>query len=48
MTGTENRLLTRYDDFEVVDKVIDKKRVKEMLEKKRTEDIQWMMQALNV
>ena len=48
LTGTENRLLTRYDDFEVVDKVIDKKRVKEMLEKKRTEDIQWLMQALNV
>lgn len=48
LTGTENRLLTRYDDFEIVDKVIDKKWVKEMLEKKRTEDIQWLMQALNV
>lgn len=48
LTGTENRLLTRYDNFEIVDKVIDKKWVKEMLEKKRTEDIQWLMQALNV
>lgn len=48
LTGTENRLLTRYDNFEIVDKVIDKKCVKEMLEKKRTEDIQWLMQALNV
>ena len=48
LTGTENRLLTRYDNFEIVDKVIDKKWVKEMLEKKRAEDIQWLMQALNV
>lgn len=48
LTGTENRLLTRYDNFEIVDKVIDKKWIKEMLEKKRTEDIQWLMQALNV
>ena len=48
LTGTENRLLTRYDNFEIVDEVIDKKWVKEMLEKKRTEDIQWLMQALNV
>lgn len=48
LTGTENRLLTRYDNFEIVDKVVDKKWVKEMLEKKRTEDIQWLMQALNV
>lgn len=47
LTGTENRLLTSYDDFEIIEKKIDKKVVQEILEKKRTEDIQWLGIALN-
>ena len=44
---TENRLLTSYDDFEIIEKKIDKKGVQEILEKKRTEDIQWLGIALD-
>lgn len=47
LTGTENRLLTSYDDFETIEKKIDKKSVQDILEKKRKEDIQWLEIALN-
>lgn len=47
LTGTENRLLTQFDDFEIAEHKIDKKGVQEILEKKRREDIQWLKIALN-
>lgn len=48
LTATENRLLTSYDDYEIVENKIDKKGVQEILEKKRIEDIQWIEFALNI
>lgn len=48
LTETENRLLTNFDDFDIVDRNIDKAMVKKLLQKKRTDGYQWLKKALGV
>lgn len=48
LTGTENRLLTNFDDFGIADRNIDKARVKKFLQEKRLEGYQWLKKVLGV
>lgn len=48
LTGTENRLLTDYDDFDIADRNIDKAMVKKLLHEKRADGYKWLKEALGV
>ena len=48
LTGTENRLLTNFDDFDIVDRNIDKTMVKKLLQEKRVDGYKWLKKALGV
>ena len=48
LTGTENRLLTNFDDFDIVDRNIDKAIVKKLLQEKRVDGYKWLKKALGV
>lgn len=47
LTETEDRLLKRFDDFEIIERHIDKARVTEILKRKRTDSFQWLMKVLS-
>lgn len=48
LTETETRLLMRFDDFEIVDKPINKAKVKMILDRKRAEGTKWLANALEI
>lgn len=48
LTETEDRLLLRFDDFEIVDKPIDKAKVKMILDRKRADGTKWLEAALEI
>lgn len=46
LTKTQNRLLTDYNDFSIINNNIDKAKVQGILDNKRKEDIEWLKSAL--
>ena len=48
LTGEGKRLLGSYEDYEIVDRKIDRKHVKEILDRERKAGMEWLKNALNV
>lgn len=47
LTGEEKRLLTSYEDYGIVDRTIDKKHVRNVLDHERRAGMDWLNAALN-